>query len=354
MYSKTEKSFLRVNLITIISLFFLILAGGVVRSSGSGMGCPDWPKCFDHYIPPTDVSGLPVDYKEKYVTQRLIKNERFAKLLDKSGYADLAIKVRNDKSIKIPEEFNAVKTYTEYINRLIGALTGLLLLSTFILSIRLLKVRKRVFWLSGINLLLVLFQAWLGSIVVSTNLMAWIITVHMLVAILILAVTIYTYFDIKNYRNADFNNNKVYIGMKIFMLLITILSIIQITVGTEVREEVDAVQSRFTELNRGEWLNEVGQVFTQHKELAMILLISNGLLFFLLKRGNNYNIKTVLYGKYIIFLLLFQILTGLILSNFSLTPWGQAPHILLATLMFSAQFYLLLILFKKPLLINNN
>jgi len=207
MYPKIEKSFLRVNLISIVSLFLLILAGGVVRSSGSGMGCPDWPKCFDHYIPPTDVSGLPKDYKEKYVAQRLVKNERFAKLLDKSGYADLATKVRNDKLINIPEEFNATKTYTEYINRLIGALTGLLLMLTFILSVRLLKVRKRIFWLSGINLLLVVFQAWLGSIVVSTNLMAWIITVHMLVAILILAVSIYTFFDIKTFKNNDLINN---------------------------------------------------------------------------------------------------------------------------------------------------
>ena len=354
MYPKIEKSFLRVNLISIVSLFLLILAGGVVRSSGSGMGCPDWPKCFDHYIPPTDVSGLPKDYKEKYVAQRLVKNERFAKLLDKSGYADLATKVRNDKLINIPEEFNATKTYTEYINRLIGALTGLLLMLTFILSVRLLKVRKRIFWLSGINLLLVVFQAWLGSIVVSTNLMAWIITVHMLVAILILAVSIYTFFDIKTFKNNDLINNKVSLGIKIFVLVLVVLSIFQITIGTEVREEVDAVQSQFTELTRGEWLNEVGRVFTQHKELAMLLLFANGLFFFLLKRGNNYNVKTVLYGKYIIFLLGLQIITGLALSNFSLTPWGQAPHILLATLIFGAQFYLLLILFKRPFLINSN
>ncbi len=354
MYSKIEKSFLRVNLITIISLFLLIFAGGVVRSSGSGMGCPDWPKCFDYYIPPTDVSSLPTDYKEKYVAQRLLKNEKFARLLDKSGYADLANKVRKDKTINVPEEFNAVKTYTEYINRLIGALTGILLLLTFILSVKLLKVRKRIFWLSGVNLLLVLFQAWLGSIVVSTNLMAWVITVHMLVAILILAISIYTFFDIKTFKNNNLINAKVSLGIKILALILVILSIVQITIGTEVREEVDAVQTQFTELRRGEWLNEVGRVFTQHKELAMLLIFANGLFFFLLKRGNNYNVKTVLYGKYVIFLLVLQIITGLILSNFSLSPWGQAPHILLATLMFGVQFYLSLILYKKPFLINSN
>ncbi|MBK0383343.1 COX15/CtaA family protein [Pedobacter sp. SD-b] len=354
MYSKIEKSFLRVNLISIISLFLLILAGGVVRSSGSGMGCPDWPRCFDHYIPPTDVSALPKDYKQKYVAQRLEKNKKFANLLDKSGYPDLANKVRNDETIKLPEEFNAIKTYTEYINRLIGAITGLLLLLTFIISIRLLKVRKRLFWLSGINLLLVVFQAWLGSIVVSTNLMAWIITVHMLVAILILAITIYTYFDLKTFKNNDITNNKVSLVMKIFAVILVLLSIVQIAVGTEVREEVDAVQSNYKELSRSEWLNEVGQVFSHHKELALLLVIANGVFFFLLMKGNNYNKRTTVYGKYILLLLGLQFITGLILSNFSLTPWGQAPHVLLATLIFGAQFYLLLILLKKPFLINSN
>jgi cytochrome c oxidase assembly protein subunit 15 len=353
MYSKIEKSFLRVNLITIICLFLLILAGGVVRSSGSGMGCPDWPKCFDHYIPPTDVSSLPKDYKEKYVAQRLAKNERFAKLLEKSGYADIANQVRNDQSIKIPEEFNATKTYTEYINRLIGALTGLLLLLTFIISIRLLKIRKRLFWLCGFNLLLVVFQAWLGSIVVSTNLMAWIITVHMLVAILILAIAIYTYFDLKTFANNEYTENKVGLGMKVFASFLVLLTLVQITIGTEVREEVDFVQSRFLELSRGEWLNEVGRVFTQHKELALLITIGNVVFYVLLRKGNFATTITT-FGKYVILVLILQIITGLVLSNLSLSPWGQAPHVLLATLMFGAQFYLLLILLKKTSLINNN
>jgi cytochrome c oxidase assembly protein subunit 15 len=343
MYSKAEKRFLRINLISIISLFLLILAGGIVRSSGSGMGCPDWPKCFNQYIPPTDISQLPKGYQEKYVAQRLAKNEKFAKLLDKLGYANLAFKIRNDEFIKIPEEFNAAKTYIEYINRLIGALTGIFLVLTFIFSFKLYNLTKRLFWLSGINLILVLFQAWLGSIVVSTNLVAWIITIHMLVAILILAISIYTYHYLIQSRNNITLINKIGYLIKIVVISAIFLTVIQITIGTEVREEVDSVQMMFKELDRSEWLSEVGRVFTYHKDLAILTLILNCTLCYLIIR--KVKEQTILKFSYsIIVFLLMQIITGIALSYFALPPWAQAAHILLATLLFSTQFYLYLIL----------
>ncbi len=121
----SQKRFQKINLITIVLLFVLILAGGVVRSTGSGMGCPDWPKCFGRYVPPTESSELPADYKQKYVAGREAKNQRFAKTLDVFGFSDLATRLRQDKSILVPEEFNAAKTWTEYINRLIGAISGI-------------------------------------------------------------------------------------------------------------------------------------------------------------------------------------------------------------------------------------
>ncbi len=345
MYSKAEKRFLKVNLISIVSLFLLILAGGIVRSSGSGMGCPDWPKCFDQYIPPTDISQLPKDYKERYVEKRLEKNERFAKLLDKSGYQDLAIKVRHDESIKVPEEFNAFKTYVEYINRLIGAITGIFLLLNFVFAFKLFKTRSSVFWLSFLNLVLVAIQAWLGSIVVSTNLLAWLITIHMLLAILILAITIYTYYDIKLSKE-EMKTSQSLLWVRIIAVIALIVSVIQITIGTEVRETIDFVSSQFPELEMGEWLNEVGKVFMDHRELALIIVIVNLLLFFIIRKKFN-NIQSLNSFAFYLFMILgAQMITGISLSYFDLIAWAQATHVLFATMLFGCQFYGALILWR--------
>ena len=190
MITKSEQRFIRINFITIIVTLLVILAGGIVRSTGSGMGCPDWPKCFDQYIPPTSVNQLPADYKEKYVAGRVKKNEKFANLLEKMGKNDLAQKIRNDQSITVPEEFNPVNTWIEYINRLTGVALGIFLLITAYFSIIYQKTAKRILVLSILNIFVVGLQGWLGSIVVSTNLTQWVVTVHMLLALVILAILI--------------------------------------------------------------------------------------------------------------------------------------------------------------------
>ncbi|MBS1528095.1 MAG: COX15/CtaA family protein [Bacteroidetes bacterium] len=339
----SQNRFQKINLITVVLLFVLILAGGVVRSTGSGMGCPDWPKCFGRYIPPTDVSQLPADYKQQYVAGREAKNQRFAKTLDVFGFSDLATRLRQDKSILVPEEFNAAKTWTEYVNRLVGATSGLFLLLTAILSFSYWKKSRVISILSICNLILVGFQGWLGSIVVSSNLVAWIVTVHMLLALAILAISIYTYHLARVYNRQKF---KIAATVRFFGLLCVVISIVQIVFGTEVRERIDAVSERLGGYRNG-WVNAAGQIFMQHRDIAILVLFANVMLYALVRKHfSRHSIQQQLMS-FTFLIIMLQIVTGIILSYLSLPPFAQTVHLVLASLMFGAQFYLVLNLYRS-------
>jgi cytochrome c oxidase assembly protein subunit 15 len=340
----SKDRFRKINLLTIVLLFILILAGGVVRSTGSGMGCPDWPKCFGGYIPPTNVADLPKDYKQEYVEGRVNKNQKVAKMFDMFGFAELAQRIRADRSILIPEDFNVGKAWTEYINRLIGALSGVFLLLSAVFAFSYFKENKLIAFLSFLNLILVAFQAWLGSIVVSTNLFAWLVTVHMLAALAILAINIATYHMAKVYGKKSLSINPI---VHIVTLLVLLLSIVQIAFGTEVREKIDDVANRFQGGYRESWIAQAGNIFIQHRDIAILVLLGNVVLYALIRRTFSRHSIQQQIMSFTFLVIMLQIVTGILLSYCSLPPYAQTAHIVLASLVFGAQFYLMLNLYKS-------
>ncbi|MCX2450551.1 COX15/CtaA family protein [Pedobacter sp. PLR] len=346
MVSRAEKRFIRLNLLTIVVTLLLILAGGIVRSTGSGMGCPDWPKCFDQYIPPTHLSQLPANYKDKYVAERVAKNERFAKTLEKMGKAHLADSIRHDTSILQPETFNVAKTWTEYLNRLMGAFTGFFLVGLLVYSFAYRKTATRILVLSILNVIIVGFQAWLGSIVVSTNLMPWIVTVHMLLALVILAILVYTYNYARQLQEQTVVIMSNIFWLKVLTLVSVALSTIQVVLGTEVREAIDAISKNMMYNDRGSWVSKVGDVFSYHRDVAILVLILNVVIYKIVKDKFNGKARALLVGNGIAIVLIIQIVTGLLLSNFALPPYAQALHILFSTALFTLQYYLYLLVYR--------
>jgi len=129
------------------------------------MGCPDWPTCFGSWVPPTSVDQLPPDYKDVYSAYRHEKNVKFAKYLTFLGMDDTASHLLNDELIKEEADFNATKTWVEYVNRLVGVTIGLFIIALFWRSIRLRQSNPKIFLLSLLTLVAVIFQGWFGSIV---------------------------------------------------------------------------------------------------------------------------------------------------------------------------------------------
>jgi len=342
--SASKIRFQKINLTTIFLLFAVILAGAVVRASGSGMGCPDWPKCFGRYVPPVSSVQLPKDYKSKYVAGRKRKNEEFAKTLDLLGFGDLARRIRDDKSILVPDEFNAAKTWTEYVNRLFGVASGIFMLLVAIFSFSYGRERNLIPFLSIFNLVLVGLQGWLGSIVVSTNLVPWVVTVHMLLALAIVAISITTYHLAKAYGKHKLHTSPI---THVVALLTLIISIVQIVFGTEVREKIDAISGRLQGGYREDWINNAGMIFFQHRDIAVLVVLANIVLFALVRHGFNRHSVQQQTMSFVFLIIMLQVVTGVLLSYWSLPPVAQAAHILLASFIFGAQFYLMLNLYTS-------
>src|SRR5690606_16512553 len=174
----------------LVLVYLVIIAGAVVRMTGSGMGCPDWPKCFGYYIPPTEISQLEWQPERTFEKGQVIIVDNTLKVAiedfttgERYNPAHWKTYTKHNYAI-----FNPTHTWTEYINRLCGALAGL---ATFIMGIASLYYRKEDIWVPIIAWVAVFgigLQAWLGATVVYSVLAPAQITIHMSMAFVIVAV----------------------------------------------------------------------------------------------------------------------------------------------------------------------
>jgi cytochrome c oxidase assembly protein subunit 15 len=315
------RAFHKLCLSTLIAVYILILVGGVVRSTGSGMGCPDWPRCFGSWVPPTSVDQLPANYKETYSALREKKNQKFAKYLSLIGFPETADKVLNDKSILAEADFNSARTWTEYLNRVAGVIIGFFIIVLFARSWKFRTTAPQLFWLSFATLVGVIFQGWFGSIVVSTNLTTWTITVHMFLALVIVGLLVYLF------HISDQEGNFVVIpsGQKTLLWACFLAVLAQVFLGTEVREVIDQIGAS---LPRNEWILGVGVPFLIHRTFSILVFILNLVLFLKLRQTRGQNILS----RVVIILILTSTATGVWMGYFAVPPFLQPVHLLLATI----------------------
>jgi cytochrome c oxidase assembly protein subunit 15 len=302
------KSFRTILWISIVITYLLILVGAAVRATGSGMGCPDWPKCFGQYIPPTDVSQLPANYKEVFKVE--------------------------GKEIA---DFNAFHTWVEYLNRLLGVVEGFAILGLLIAAFRIRKNHKKLWIGSVFTFILVLIIGWVGSKVVSSNLAPAKITLHMILALAMSFMLVGMLFLV----NAKNDNKKTRVDKGIFYFFIAyfILTLLQIILGTQVRQQIDVIAIQLQNTHREVWMENLDEVFTFHKLMALLLLFAfiAAYLFWRRKIDSKLNV----FFRMALVVLILEFIIGDTLSR--LMPAALQPfHLFIANVFVGLVFYILM------------
>lgn len=210
-----------------MTTYLLIAVGALVRASGAGLGCPDWPQCFGLWVPPVSPEGLPPGFD--------------------------------------PAQFNVFKTWTEYINRLLGALTGLLILATLVLAIRDHRRSGPVLPATAAAFVLVLFNGWLGGVVVKSGLAPLVLTGHLVFALVVVSLLLYAtvsaFFPDGPIREAE----RTRLGLMTLGAVGALL--VQVGFGAFLRGEIQEVSEG---LPRSEWLQHVGLIEPLHESFAIV------------------------------------------------------------------------------------
>ena len=291
-------------LATFILTFLVIIAGGVVRTTQSGMGCPDWPHCFGKWIPPTNASELPPDF-EKYLNKQ-----------------------------DIDHSFNALHTWIEYINRLLGALLGLFAVIQAFLLFRKRKALRKSYYFSLWFLFTVILTGLFGAIVVKLNLAHASISVHLLFAIVLIQIQLALLLSTNSRLAVLIVDRKI---KKILLFLLAIL-LIQSVLGTMVRMHVDDVSKNLNYEQRETWLTGSPVAFVIHRSFSWIVFL---LAFSMAWIGRSSPaVKNKLFVLAAIVLL--SMITGIVLFYADMPRAAQPIHLLLATLAITQSFSIIL------------
>ena len=327
-----ENSFKISVKISLILVYLVIAAGSIVRMTGSGMGCPDWPKCFGYWIPPTERTQLDWKPSHQYTKgQVIILNEE----LRVANGNFVSSKIFSDRNWGFYTQhdyaiFDPYETWIEYLNRLLGVVAGLAVLIMTILSFWKWKKNISHTFVSILILLGMGFQAWLGKTVVDSNLAPYRVSLHMGMALLIVLGLVFLLFS--NQKKAiSIPRN---ITLKVSAWFAVVLTLFQIGLGTQVRQFVDLQMHE----PPGQWLDPAPIKFYVHRTFSLVVLGVHLILFWILRKMKR-NVKVF---NQILGLIGLEIFSGILMFYFDFPFSSQPLHLIIAALLFGAQSFFIL------------
>ena len=327
----------RLCVLTLVAVYVLIAAGGLVRSLGAGMGCPDWPKCYGQWIPPTSAKNLPTDYRAQYYSTRKAKNFRIAATLERLGLQAAADRLRKEASVFRSEHFDTTKAWAEYLNRLVGAIVGLLVLATGLCSLSYVGTKPVIFWCSLAAGLGVVAAALMGAVVVATHLLPFTVTLHMGLTFFVIAALLVAL------RLCCSGAQMPYLvapaGLPAWVWGLGSLFLVQVLLGTQLREEVD--RQLLLETPREDVLEAIGGLFYVHRATSWGLLLGQVAVCCWLWR-HRAAVKLQRLSQAIALTYIAEAGLGASLYYLGLPAAAQPLHLLLAFVAFGLQLLLLM------------
>ncbi|MFQ5498913.1 MAG: heme A synthase [Candidatus Zixiibacteriota bacterium] len=289
------KGFRTLAVASTATTYLVIFVGGLVRVAGAGLGCPDWPRCFGRWIPPTDVSQLPAGMD--------------------------------------PSLFNFTLAWIEYSNRLAGMTCGLLIAATAIMAIRRFRKQKQILIPSIAAALLVAFQGWQGSVVVASNLEPIVITVHMLLALIIGCLLIYVvqqtyYLQHETDRKASYPAQ-----LRYWITGLWVAALTQVALGTQIRQSLEVLADQFPLSSGPILLSQVGMFNHLHLTLGIIVAAGTFHLRSTIRSGHSKhssltnNVSTGIAGLVVV-----QLILGLSFMMIGIPAVAQVFHMWIASL----------------------
>ena len=290
MTSTSTRSFVRLAVATTVITYLLISVGAIVRVSGAGMGCPDWPRCFGLWVPPTSAEQLPPLGSYHYPKGWTV------------------------------ETFDPLMTWVEYGNRLLGALTGLFILATLISALRTQRHSRGVVVPVVGAFVGVLYAAWLGGRVVAHELAPWMVTAHLLSAIAVVSCLVTAVVNATTTPSLSSRSPAL-------AWCAAALALLQGAIGTQVRGTLDDIARHHPELPRGDRLAEVGVLDHAHRLLALVVVAA--VVVVAVKAAGRARV----WANACVALVCVQVVVGVVLAYAGLPQVAQVFHLLCGALL---------------------
>ena len=316
--------FQKLAISALISVLLLLFVGAIVRATGSGLGCPDWPTCWGKLVPPTRADQ--VDFEKINLEKFRRKAERFGR--------DPAEVTRES----LRAEFNPIHTWVEYINRLCAMPVGILSLALMVASFWRKKRSGIVCLMSVSAFALVLVNAELGRRVVLSGLKPGMITLHVGLAIILLCVLVYV-----SWKGCADPARRVLEGRKgkvawILGIVIFALTVAEGVLGAQVRELTDELAINAGSDERALWTRELEKsgIYLIHRSFSWLIVIGAGALLILLRQSPS---GIWWPDKMIGFLVGSLLVMGVLLAHVGILPVVQVLHVGAAALLVSVLFF---------------